>query len=189
MTGGYHLLCPRFGSARWRSCSPTSSRSTRSQVESRSRSPAHQGSFVRDVLAGVHVSQFLKPGQVVPMLQPDDSLDDVLASLADAPFSVLPVVDGESRLLGIVDLEEVHVVPQASYMPHLILAADLMQSDVRPITPETTLDRALELFVENDLLILPVVKDLETRQVVGMVRRSEISNAYIRRIQGPPAGS
>ena len=60
-----------------------------------------------------------------------------------------------------------------------------MQSDVRPLTPDDTLDRALELFVENDLLTLPVVNDLDGRQVIGMVRRFDISSAYMRRIQGP----
>ena len=60
-----------------------------------------------------------------------------------------------------------------------------MRSDVRPLTPDDTLDRALELFVENDLLALPVVDDLKTRKVVGMVRRFEISSAYLRHIHGP----
>ncbi len=43
----------------------------------------------------------------------------------------------------------------------------------------------LELFVENDLLVLPVVDDLKQRRVVGMVHRHEISGAYLRRVQGP----
>ena len=60
-----------------------------------------------------------------------------------------------------------------------------MRTDIRPLTPDDTLDRALELFVENDLLALPVVNDLSQRQVVAMVRRHEISSAYLRRVQGP----
>ena len=66
-----------------------------------------------------------------------------------------------------------------------MLAADLMRSDVRPLTPEDTLDRALELFVENDLLALPVVDDLEGRRVIGLVRRFEIASAYLRHVHGP----
>ena len=70
-------------------------------------------------------------------------------------------------------------------MKPLILAEDLMRSDIRPLTPDDTLDRALELFVENDLLALPVVNDLDQRQVIGMVRRFEISSAYLRHVHGP----
>jgi CBS domain-containing protein len=67
----------------------------------------------------------------------------------------------------------------------LILAEDLMRTDVRPLTPDDTLDRALELFVENDLLALPVVDDLKHRILVGMLRRHDISSAYVRRVHGP----
>ncbi len=69
----------------------------------------------------------------------------------------------------------------------MVLAADLMRSDVRPLTPDDTLDRALELFVENDLLALPVVDDLKTRKVMGMVRRFEIASAYLRHVHAPAA--
>ena len=120
-------------------------------------------------------------------LHPYDPLDEVLRRLSDSPYSILPVVDGDNRLLGVVNLEEVHLASQAAHMRALILAEDLMQSDVRPLAPNDTLDRALELFVENDLLALPVVDGLDGRQVIGVVRRFDISSAYMQRIQGPAA--
>ncbi len=42
-----------------------------------------------------------------------------------------------------------------------------------------------ELFVENDLPALPVVKDRRPREFVGMVRRHDIASAYLRRVHGP----
>ena len=95
------------------------------------------------------------------MLHPIDSLQTVIERLGDAPYHVLPVVDGENRLLGVVDLEEVHFASQAPSLSPLIVAEDMMRSDVRPLTPDDTLDRAQELFVENDLLALPIVNDLK----------------------------
>ena len=115
----------------------------------------------------------------------DDPLATVIDRLSNVPFPVLPVVDGDSRLLGVVNLEEVHLASQEPTLKSLILAADLMRSDIRPLTPDDTLDRALELFVENDLLALPVVNDLEQRKVIGIVRRFEIASAYLRHIHGP----
>jgi CBS domain-containing protein len=53
------------------------------------------------------------------------------------------------------------------------------------LTLDDTLDRALELFIENDLLALPVVNDLQQQNVVSMVRRFEIASAYLRHIHGP----
>ena len=66
-----------------------------------------------------------------------------------------------------------------------MLAADLMRSDIDPLTPKDTLDRALELFVENDLLTVPVVADLSDLRLLGMVSRFDISSAYLHHVHGP----
>jgi CBS domain-containing protein len=129
--------------------------------------------------------EFLSPKEPIVMLHSDDSLPTVLDRLSSVPYPVLPVVNGDSELLGVVNLEEVHQASQEPSLKPLILAEDLMRTDIRPLTPDDTLDRALELFVENDLLALPVVNDLNQRQVVGMVRRFEIASAYLRHIHGP----
>ncbi len=95
------------------------------------------------------------------------------------------MVDGNNRLLGVVTLDEVYLASQAPSLQPLVLAEDLMRSDVQPLTPDDTLDRALELFVENDLLTLPVVTNLIERQVIGMVSRFDISSTYLRHVHGP----
>ena len=189
MTGGYDLLLPSL----W-VCGLAYILSDRqsiysSQVESRSRSPAHRGSYVREALAKLRVDAFLPAGQSAQVLCPSDPLPTILARLSSAPTPVLPVVDGDNRLLGVVNLEEVHLASQLPSLTSLVLAADLMRSDVQPLTPDDTLDRALELFVENDLLTLPVVNDHQQRRVIGMVRRFEIASAYLRRVQGPAKAS
>jgi CIC family chloride channel protein len=185
MTGGYHLLLPSLWVCTLSFILSDKQSIYSSQVESRSLSPAHQGSYVRTVLAEVRVSGFLLPGQGTAALQPYDTLAKVIDRLSAAPHSVLPVVDAGKRLLGVVNLEEVHLASQAPSLQGLVLAEDLMRSDVHPLTPEDTLDRALELFVENDLLALPIVTNLQERQVLGMVSRFDISSAYLRHVHGP----
>jgi len=56
---------------------------------------------------------------------------------------------------------------------------------VTPLRPEDRLDRALELFVESDLLALPVVDGTPQPRVVGVVKRADISGTYLRYVQGP----
>jgi CIC family chloride channel protein len=185
ITGGYSLLLPSLWVCTLSFILSDEQSIYSSQVESRSRSPAHQGAYVREVLAGVRVNEFLPPQRTTTMLHPGDPLDTVLNRLEAAPHAVLPVVDAQNRLLGVVNLEEVYLASTEPALKPLILAQDLMRTDVRPLTPSDTLDRALELFVENDLLALPVVNDLKQRQVAGMVHRHEISSAYLRRVQGP----
>ena len=185
MTGGYHLLLPALWVCVLAFLLSDEKSIYSAQLESRSRSPAHRGSFVRDVLGEVRVSQFFIPGQALAALRADDSIETILARLDDSQHPVLPVVDQQNHLLGVVDLEEVHLAAQASHIQTLVMAEDLMRADVTPLTPEDRLDRALELFIEQDLLSLPVVDDLRHRKVLGMIRRHEIGSAYVRQVHGP----
>ena len=150
MTGGYHLLLPALWVCVLAFLLSDEKSIYSKQVESRSRSPAHQGSFVREVLQAVYVRQFLVREQVFQVVHPGDSLAAVLDRLDESHYTALPVVDAENRLLGVIDLEEAHQAAHAGDLGPLLVAEDLMRSDVRPLTPDDTLDRALELFVEND---------------------------------------
>lgn len=185
MTGGYHLLLPSLWVCTLSFILSDKQSIYSSQVESRSLSPAHQGSYVRKVLAQVRVSQFLTPGQGVTTLAAQDSLANVIDRLSGAPYSILPVVDNNNRLLGVVTLDEVHLASQSPSLQPLVLCEDLMRSDVEPLTPDDTLDRAQELFVENDLLMLPIVTNLKERQVLGMASRFDISSTYLKHVHGP----
>jgi CIC family chloride channel protein len=187
MTGGYSLLLPSLWVCTLSFILSDEQSIYSSQVESRSRSPAHQGSYVREVLTGLRVNDFLTPGRTTAVLHRGDSLDAVLDQLDAAPYAVLPVVDAENRLAGVVNLEEVHLASTEPALRPLILAEDLMRTDVRPLTPDDTLDRALELFVENDLMALPVVNDRRQPELQGMVSRHEVASAYLRHVHGSAA--
>jgi len=189
MTGGYFLLLPSLWVCTLAFILSDKRSIYSSQVESRSMSPAHQGSYVRQALANVRVSRFLSTKELSMALNPQDSLATVTERLGNAAYLILPVVDAGNRLLGVVSLEEVYLASQSPEMASLVLAEDLMRSDIEPLTPLDTLDRALELFVENDLLTLPVVSSLADRLVVGTVSRFDISSEYLRHVHGPEDGA
>jgi CIC family chloride channel protein len=184
MTGNYNLLLPTLWVCTIAFLLSDGQSIYSSQVESRSRSPAHQGDYVREVLAGLNVRQFLLPDQTVPSIKPGDKLSQVVAQLSDSPYPALPVTDADGRLLGVVSLEEVHRAAISPELPSLVLAADLMRSDIVPLRPEDRLDRALELFVESNLLALPVVDTAPEGHVIGIVKRADISGTYLRYVHG-----
>jgi CBS domain-containing protein len=130
------------------------------------------------------VRQFLTPAADGAPLRPDDSLTTVIERLSESEFPVLPVVDGDRRLLGVIILEEVHLASRSPNVQPWVLAADLMRTTVQPLQPDDRLDKAQELFVENDLLALPVVDNSTDRRVLGMVRRLDIAKTYLRRLHG-----
>jgi CIC family chloride channel protein len=184
MTGNYNLLLPTLWVCTLAFLLSDEQSIYSSQVLSRSLSPAHQGDYVREVLAGLLVRQFVKQQTELFTLHPGDRLVEVVTRLGTAPFQSVPVTDPTGRLLGVVSLEEVHLASQSPNLSPLIVAADLMRSDVTPLQLDDRLDRAQELFVENDLLALPVVDSLVERHVVGIVKRSDIAGAYLRHVHG-----
>jgi CIC family chloride channel protein len=183
MTGGYPMLLPALWVCVIAFMLSDQKSIYSAQVESRSRSPAHRGAFVRDVLAGVSIGQFA-PQKDFATLKLGDSLSTVIERLTQSGFSLLPVVDAENRLLGVVELEEISLALQLSDMRPWILAADLMRTGVVPLVQNDELDRAMELFVENDLPSLPIVDNIAERHVVGLARRFDIASAYLGYVQG-----
>ena len=191
MTGNYNLLLPTLWVCAIAFLLSDEQSIYSSQVESRSRSPAHQGDDVREVLAGLRVAGFLSPHQEVPVLRPGDRLDQIIARL-NGVYQNLPVVDQAGRLLGMVSLEEAMLATQSSELRSMVVAADLMRGGVTPLRPEDPLDRALELFVESNMLALPVVDG--DSKVVGLVKRVDVSSTYLRHVHGastpaPPSDS
>jgi CIC family chloride channel protein len=186
MTGNYNLLLPTLWVCTISFLLSDEQSLYHSQVETRTRSPAHQGDYVRDVLAGIEVRLFLRGDGQVPTLGPGDTLEKVVESLSKTPYAALPVTDNQGRLAGVVSLEEVHLASQAPNLRGMVVAEDLMRQDVTPLQPADRLDRALELFVESDLLALPVVDNLEHKRLVGLIKRADISSAYLRYVHGIP---
>lgn len=182
LTGDYNLLLPTLWVCVLTFLLSDEQSIYHSQVASRSLSPAHQGDYVREVLAGLQVKQFLSPRQEVPTLGDGDRLPEIIERLSSADYHGLPVINEEGRYLGMVSLEEVHVASQSPHLGTLVVAADLMRTNVPALRTEDRLDRALELFVESDRLALAVVDS--SQQVIGVVRRADISSAYLRRLHG-----
>ncbi len=130
------------------------------------------------------VREFLVPQAEVPSLHPGDGLAQVIERLSESAFPSLPVTDANGHYLGMVSLEEVHMASRLPVLDALVVAADLMRADVRPLAPKDRLDRALELFVESDGQVLAVVDGGGEQRVIGIIRRVDIASAYLRRVHG-----
>jgi chloride channel protein, CIC family len=187
MTGNYNLLLPTLWVCALAFLLSDEQSIYSSQVESRSRSPAHQGDYVREVLAGLLVRPFMTPAAEVPVVRPNDRLGEVIDRLSGTSYHALPVTDLDGRLVGVISLEEVLLASGLPNLRSLALAADLMRDNVVPLRPDDRLDRALELFVESDLLALPVVDGSPGEHVIGIVKRADISSTYLRHVHGSPS--
>lgn len=183
MTGSYDLLLP----ALW-VCTLSFLLSDQNslygwQVESRSRSPAHQGAFAREVLADLRVIDLVDSSRDVPILHPEESLTTVLDKFSLSDHHVLPVMSDDRQLLGVLVLDEMHDTPHDPMLDNLLLVADAMRPGITPLGPGDSLERALELFADQDLAALPVYQPSGSAPV-QMVRRVDITSTYLRRMHG-----
>lgn len=157
------------------------------QLEGRGRSPANPESYLPQVLRRATVRRLLHQGRPAKFLRADESLQSALEQLAASPYAVLPVLDPQDRLLGVVGLEEAYRAAgsgerneEDSTDAPARRAADFLRSSVTPLCPSDKLEVAVERFIEHDVLMLPVVQDHESRKFLGMIRRRDVDRAYLR---------
>lgn len=184
MTGNYNLLLPTLWVTTIAFLLSDEQSIYSSQVFSRSRSPAHKGDYVRDVLAGMSVEKYMRELRGDLFIRPVDAVEDIALRLSSTTFSTLPVVDSDHRFLGVVTIDEVHLASRSHHSISFLMAADLMRDDITPLCLTESLDRALELFVESELLALPVVRSSTDRTVIGIVQRTDIASTYLLHVQG-----
>lgn len=153
------------------------------QMASRSLSPAHQGDYVRDVLAGMRVRDLLESTAPVPSVKLTDPEPVILKQLSLTANLLLPVTDVDGRLVGLIGIEEMQATDHTHARTKPLRAKDLMRHDFHPLGLDDHLERAMELFAGNDLFALPVINAPE-RQVVGMIRRSDVMKTYLDKVQG-----
>lgn len=183
MTGSYDLLLPALWVCTLAFLLSDEHSLYGWQVESRSRSPAHQGDFAREVLADLLVVDLVDSSRDVPILHPEQSLTTVLDKFSLSDYHVLPVMNDDRQLLGVLVLDEMHDTPHDPMLDNLLLVADAMRTGVTPLAPGDSLERALELFAEQDLAALPVYSP-NAAVPVQMVRRIDITSTYLRRMHG-----
>lgn len=184
MTGDYALLLPTLWVCVLAFLLSDEQSIYHSQVRTRSLSPAHQGDYVREVLAGTRVGEFLASQPEIRTLRPSDRLPLIVERLSESADDGLPVTDATGAYLGMVSYEEVNLASRLPSLGPLVVAADLLSENFPALHPEDPLDRALELFVESDRRALPVIESPPGRRVIGVVRRADVATAYLRRVHG-----
>jgi len=120
-------------------------------------------------------------------ITPDTPLQDALNLMHEHRFRRLPVVDEEGKLVGIVSERDLLYAspPPATLLSglglnHLLAelqTKQIMTREVIATTPDTFVEDAARLIVENRVGGLPVVD--EDGRVVGVITETDIFRAFI----------
>jgi CIC family chloride channel protein len=183
MTGSYSLLVPLM-----LACALNMAISRRwtiyeEQVASPIDSPAHQGDFVVDVLDRIQVGDVAIRTQGIELVSASTPFASLVRRVASSNETLFPVVDGQGRLNGIFTLQDLRLALVGSEWGPLVLADDLATRPVLSVTPEDTLHTALRRMTAMNIDEIPVVQPEDSSHLLGLLSRSELTQAYTALIQ------
>jgi CIC family chloride channel protein len=160
------------------------------QVHNRLESPVHRGDFVIDVLQGITVGDILASGarQFVTVAV-GTPFPEVVKHITGTKQTSFPVVDADNRYVGLFSLNDVRQFLYDPDAAKLVVAHDLA-TNVEPLTAESTLGAALELFALGHHDELPVIDaDDDKRPIIALLRRQDVMTAYSQRLMQMRAGN
>jgi CIC family chloride channel protein len=133
-----------------------------------------------DPLAQVRVADVMARDPI--RLQSTLPFRAVLDYLRRHPFTSFPVVDGDSRLVGILGYSELREALTADSPPEARTAGDLMRSPPPVSYPDETLTDVTEKFAASGVGRLPVVARDDRAALLGVVSHSDVLAAYQRAV-------
>lgn len=180
ITGSYHLLLPALWTTAITFMLSRRFQLFQSQVPNPRSSPAHLGDFAVDVLKEIKVADILPDLQTYETVEESTSLETILA-MHSSRQAYYPIVDRDGKFNGIFSLNDIRAVLDETEVWQLLVAADIAHHNVLTVHPSETLGDVASNFAETSYDELPVVSDDDESQLLGMISRRQLNNAYIRR--------
>lgn len=118
----------------------------------------------------------------VETIREDASVAELARAVTVSRHTMLPVVDGAGRLVGVVGMDDLRAVLLDSESWGRRQVGELVRRDVPVIRQGDSLYDALELLAAHGLEQAVVVDDVEEGKVVGLLKRSELQNFYQKRL-------
>lgn len=118
----------------------------------------------------------------------DTPILKTLELFKESGYSQIPVINGDGKIVGLVTERILRdVTPskatslsifEINYLLQKTLSGHVMQKDVITASQEILLEEAAKILRDNDIGSLPIVD--ENKKLVGIITRTDITNAFIR---------
>lgn len=142
---------------------------------------------------GVHIEEETLPANVMQTLRvadamspvwatvsPNSDLTETARAMGDGAEAAVLVTDDAGQLIGILTNTDLN---EAIALDTEQTAGDICTRDVQTIFPDVSLHHALSTFAGRSLHVLPVMFREQPEVACGVLRRSDITNAYAAAIE------
>ncbi|MBN2062252.1 MAG: chloride channel protein [Deltaproteobacteria bacterium] len=158
------------------------------QVRTKIESNAHLGEFFVDILSTIKVKDLLphlRKVQLIPEDLPFDQFKEIFQASQQYYF---PVVDKHKKLTGIFSINDIRGVLFNQEIDNVVIMKDIADSEVIYTTPSEDLNEVFKKFTIRNLHRIPVVKDEDHSELLGMLDRREVIQHYNQRIEELKSG-
>lgn len=124
----------------------------------------------------VSVSDLMRPSN--KGISPSDTFDEIVNWIEHSHDNIFPVVTKTGELVGVIIYSDVRDNLFDPDLGLLVRASDLAIMPKTLLCPEDTLAKAWDYFRAGNDDEIPVVTNLEDRQLVGMVRRKDLLSLF-----------
>ena len=108
-------------------------------------------------------------------VSPDQTIADAAKIMRDEDTGVVPIVDAEQHVVGVVTDRDVAIRAVAEGKDGNTKVSDVASQDLVTVDPEQKLDEALRLMAQHQVRRLPVVE--EDGKLVGIVAQADVARA------------
>ena len=106
----------------------------------------------------------------------------ILETISHSKNFYFPIINHEGDMTSILSFNDIREMIFEEGLADLVIASELATKEVLFLKPEQNLNQAMEVFAQLDVDQLPVVKENESRKVIGMLNRGDVVAAYNREV-------
>ncbi len=134
-----------------------------------------------NILRSLNVSEVLNKNAVI--IRPDLHFNELLELVVSRPNTQFFIIDHQNRFVGSISLQDVRrVLLDQDYLTDLIIALDLVNTDIPRLKLADDLDSVMKIFGSYDLEELPVVDSRVETKIIGAVNRKDVIDIYNREL-------
>jgi CIC family chloride channel protein len=129
-----------------------------------------------DILQGVTVGEIMTTD--VDTVNMNMTLDELAQEFDQSLHHGFPVVDDSDQLAGVVSIQDLRRVISQGKLEEKTIGDIATTKDLLVAYPDEPMGVALRRLATRDVSRLPVLKSKDSREIVGVIRRSDIVRAY-----------
>ncbi len=137
----------------------------------------HDINLLRSMLVGDYMERDFET------IREDTRLGEMIARAQESPYPHFLVLNGQDELVGILSMRDLKTfLAEMGDLIQLVVASDIMTKNVFCLTPQDNFETAFEVFEGKQISTLPVVDPVNQKQVLGILKKSDLLLAYNQKI-------